>query len=163
MVAHPCSCNGAARRFLQLLVLQRLVAILRVVEDCDAGERRNEFLEHLKPFAGQLGRNAGQPGRFTTGSCDARDETVQWVARGNDNGYGGGCFLGCPQALIAGNEQQVYIEAGELMREFGEAIKIALRPSGFDGDVFSLDIAQFAARSLNLTLRVLRTCLQVPG
>jgi hypothetical protein len=85
----------------------------------------------------------GHPGRLAAGSCDARDETVEWVARGNDNGYGGGCFLGRPQALIASNEQQVHIEADELAREFRQAIKIAFRPPGFDDDVLSLDISQF--------------------
>src|SRR5262245_4620792 len=46
----------AARRFLSLLVLRCLVAILWIEEDRDAGERGNELLEKLKPFARQIGR-----------------------------------------------------------------------------------------------------------
>src|SRR5262249_23401769 len=71
----------AARRFLSLLVLCCLVAILWIEEDRDAGEPGNEFLEKLKPFARQIGRNAGQPSRLATGSRDAGDEAVERVTR----------------------------------------------------------------------------------
>ena len=130
--------------FLGLLVLQCLVAILRIVEDRDAGECRNKFLEQLESFARQVGGNAGQAGRLAAGSGDAGDQTVEWIAGRNDDGNGGACFLGRLQALIAGDEQQVHVEAEQLARERGKTIEITPRPPGLNGDVLALDIAQLA-------------------
>src|SRR5262249_43045467 len=92
----------AARRFLSLLVLCCLVAILWIEEDRDAGEPGNEFLEKLRPFARQIGRNAGQPSRLATGSRDAGDEAVKRVTRYHNDGYCVGRLFGRPQPLIAG-------------------------------------------------------------
>src|SRR5262249_41187018 len=68
-------------RSLSLFVLQYLVAILWIVEDCDTGKSRNQFLEHLKPLARQVGRNAGQPGGFAARPRDAGNKTVERIAR----------------------------------------------------------------------------------
>src|SRR5262245_19217970 len=105
-------------------------------------KRRNEFLEHLESLACQLGGNAGYPGRFATGSRNARYQTLERVAGADHDGNGVRGLLGRSQTLIAGNEQHVYVEAGELARQFGQPIEIALRPSDLDMNILSLDIAQ---------------------
>src|SRR6516165_348125 len=132
-----------ASRFLNLLVLPRLVAILRIVEDCNAGERGNKLLEHLKPFAHQFRRNAGHPSGLAARSRNAGNQAVKRVARRHDNRNCGGRFLGRLQPLIPPDQHHVHIETGKLAGQFREAIEISFRPPSFDDDVLSLDIAQF--------------------
>ena len=57
-----------------------------------------------------------------------------------------GCFLGGFHALIAGDKQQVHVEADKLARQLGQAVEIVLRISGLDSDILALDIAQFTQR-----------------
>src|SRR5947207_2465728 len=47
------------------------------------------------------------------------------------------------KTLSTTNEQQVHVKCGELAGEFGQAIEIAVRPSDFEDNIFSLDPAQF--------------------
>src|SRR5262245_36180677 len=133
----------ATGRFLSLLVLRWLVAILWIEEDRDAGECGNEVLEQLKPFARQIGGNAGQPRRLATGSRDAGDEAVERVARYYNDGYCGGGLFGRAQPLIAGDKHHVHIKTGELASELRQPIEISLRPSCFDEDILALGIPQF--------------------
>src|SRR6266516_5122549 len=128
------------------------------------GECRNKLLEQLKPFARQIGSNAGQSSRFTAGSRDADYEAVEWIASYHHDGNCGGCFLGRPKPLIAPNEHYVDIEMGKFAREFGQTIKITLRPSGLNGDVFPFDIPQFAETlSESLIDRRRRGCVLDPA
>ena len=65
---------------LTLLVLQFLIAIRRIIQDRNAGERRQKLLEQLQPFTRQLWRDAGQPSRLTDGSRDAHDKAFKRIA-----------------------------------------------------------------------------------
>src|SRR5262245_41794533 len=103
-------------------------------------ECRNKLLEQLKPFARQIRRNASQSSRFTARSRDAGYEAVEGVACYHHDGNRGGCFLGRPKPLIARNEHYIDVEIGKFAREFGEAIKITVRPSGLNGEVFPFDV-----------------------
>src|ERR1700730_9411449 len=55
-------------------------------------------------------------------------------------------LLGGFHTLIAGDEQQVHVEADKLARQLGQAVEIVLRISGLDSDFLALDIAQFTQR-----------------
>src|SRR6476646_8621650 len=128
--------------FLTLLVLGLLVAILRIVQDCNVGQRWHEFLEQLKPLPCEFRRNASQPGRLATGSRYAGDKAVERVTRQHNDGYRSRCIFGRPQPLIAGDDHHVHIEPGKLARELWEQIWITFRRFSYDGDVLVLEITQ---------------------
>src|SRR4029434_8392263 len=61
---------------------------------------------------------------------------------GHDDRDRPGCLLDSLSRLRRGRHDDVNIEPNQLGREGWEAIEPALRPSLFEGDVLSLDIAQ---------------------
>ena len=81
------------------------------------------------------------PGRCETGHQPTGDR----VDRANKYNWNRASrFLGRACCCASRGEDDINLEPNQLRREGGKAINISLRPSVFDGDVLSLNIAQIS-------------------
>ena len=118
----------------------------RIPEDRDAGGRRNDLLEELKPLCAQIHCNVGEPREVRARPREAGDEpSSNRIADAHrDNWDCRRCLLGRTGRGRTRRHDEVNPQTDEFARASGEPIEPPLPPSVLKSDVLSLHVAKWA-------------------
>jgi hypothetical protein len=120
------------------------IGIVRINQHCHARRSRHQLTQELEPLGRELPREKVDAGQVAARSGEVGDKTkLDRVVTDHENdGNRRRCRLGCEcGSNPAGRGDGADPSANQFRRQLRQPIKLILRPSVFDRDVLTFDIA----------------------
>src|SRR5262249_23726974 len=137
------------RAVLRALQRERHIVIRGVEEDGDPRQSGDHLFQQLQPLRLELGSARGQSCDVPARTCQIRHyANAEGVANGaHDDGYRRGGLLRGEHGVGTPRENDVYVEADELIRQLGKSLVAPLSVAVLEANVLTLDIPEIMESS----------------